>query len=880
MKKTLTVLVTVFLAVCLLVSCDNEDPFFHTVRFDSNGGSSVAEQIVADGEKAERPDNPTYGNYAFMEWQLDGEAYNFDTPVTSDITLKAVWTKYVVSFDSDGGSAVDYEYVLEDGKVRKPSDPTKSGYTFIGWYNGGAAFDFNTVITSDICLLAVWQENTAPVYHTVTFDSDGGNTTYESQSVLEKEIAYNPGTPSREGYTFLGWYNGDVEYDFRRKVTGDITLKAKWGYTVTFKADATETINNQYVVVAPNGTVSADEVTTPKKQNFTFTGWFIDDATEFELGKTKVTENYTLTAKWEESQHTCVVNYNSSKYRNVAYGLKGDELSLADWEITTELIEKAGDSFLGWYYGDTQYLRTGENWNTTKIDVSNKKDFSVTAIWDTSDSYKTITFKNGENTVLTMAVKYEGEINLPIDYTLTNDKGEIATWYEEGKTSSPFDFETIITANTTLTTTTTWSTAYTVKFMVDGKTYLEEKVGDKAKANFDFDVPDREGYTWGGWYEDGVESSFNQSTQITKNYTLNAKFNEVTYIVIFNVEDGSPDGYATTVFWNNTAKKYGDTIAASEVETPVPKDGWTFDGWYYAGIGTDSKDGEITPQKFEFGKTVITENTIVMGKWTYQVTFDATGAVEGTAVASQWVVDGDTVQKPADPTSSFTGDYLIKTFDYWSKDNPADVENPTEFDFKNTKIDEPITLYAVWRDLKVGDRGPSGGYIFYDRGERPYGEWRYYEAAPVNLISRYTSAENLSGVPSTSVEVGQGFMNTYNLLTTTLSTEYPAAIACINYTVTNNGKPCAGWLLPSMKELMLMCSELAAKNLGSWPLDGQYLSSTAIPGSSRMVYGVNFTYRSTATLLCYCNYYVRPMKEYPNSLDYELEELLKLKNNQ
>ena len=869
MKKTLTVLVTVFLAACLFVSCDNEDPFFHTVRFDSNGGSGVAEQIVADGEKAERPDDPTYGENVFMGWQLNGEAYTFDTPVTSNITLKAVWTKYVVSFDSDGGSAVDYECVLEGGKAREPADPTKSGSTFIGWYNGGTAFDFNTVITSDMCLLAVWQENTASVYYKVSFDVDGVKA-YADQSVRENETASNPGTPAKDGYSFAGWYNGDVKYDFSSKVTGDITLKAKWGYTVTFKADDTETINNQYVVVAANGTVSADEVMTPKKTNYTFVKWIIDGtSSEFEVGKTPVTKDLTVKAEWTASKHTCVVNYADSDYANTVWGMTGDELCFADWEITTELIKKTAeteDNFLGWYYNGKEYLMSNSTeWNSTVL-IPEGDYFAVTAIWKAGAEYKTVTFKDSYKTVLTVYVENAKSILPPSDWTLTDSEGKIAVWKKKNETSA-YDFDNAI--NEDITLVADWADKCTVTFTVDGDTYFVDEVGKDGIERLSFDKPTREGYDFKGWQKDGKD--FNNKTDfIDGDITLTAKMEKKKYNVIFYSVDGSEAGAKASI--ENI--EHGAVISASSAPSVTTPEGWKFDGWYYAGIGKTIEDGKLTPQKFEFDKTVITEDTLIIGKWSYQVTFDATGAVEGTAVDSQWVVDGDTVQKPVDPTSSFTGDYLIKTFAYWSL-----TKNGEEYDF-STPVTGPITLYAVWRDLKVGDRGPSGGYIFYDRGEQPYGEWRYYEAAPVNLISRYTSAENLSGVPSTSVEVGQGFTNTYNLLTTTLSTEYPAAIACINYTVTNNGKPCAGWLLPSMKELMLMCSELAAKNLGSWPLDGQYLSSTAIPGSSRMVYGVNFTYRSTATLLCYCNYYVRPMKEYPNSLDYELEELLKLKNNQ
>ena len=64
-----------------------------TVSFDSNGGTAVAPQTINKGEKATRPANPTMDGYTFVNWYLDGEVYDFNTPVTEDITLHAQWKK-------------------------------------------------------------------------------------------------------------------------------------------------------------------------------------------------------------------------------------------------------------------------------------------------------------------------------------------------------------------------------------------------------------------------------------------------------------------------------------------------------------------------------------------------------------------------------------------------------------------------------------------------------------------------------------------------------------------------------------------------------------------------------------------------------------------
>lgn len=63
----------------------------YTVAFNSDGGSAVASQRVLNGKTATQPANPTKNGFNFVEWQHDGTAYNFSTPVTADITLTAVW---------------------------------------------------------------------------------------------------------------------------------------------------------------------------------------------------------------------------------------------------------------------------------------------------------------------------------------------------------------------------------------------------------------------------------------------------------------------------------------------------------------------------------------------------------------------------------------------------------------------------------------------------------------------------------------------------------------------------------------------------------------------------------------------------------------------
>ncbi|WP_339787703.1 InlB B-repeat-containing protein [Paenibacillus sp. FSL R7-0313] len=136
----------------------------YTVTFESNEGSSVDAQTVEYDGQAIAPAVPTKDGYIFSGWYSDAglnEAYSFTTPVTDNLTLYAKWTsdKLTVSFDSNGGSAVDDQVVSPGGHATAPTAPMWEGYVFAGWYSdleGTIAYDFQTAVTSSLTLYAKW----------------------------------------------------------------------------------------------------------------------------------------------------------------------------------------------------------------------------------------------------------------------------------------------------------------------------------------------------------------------------------------------------------------------------------------------------------------------------------------------------------------------------------------------------------------------------------------------------------------------------------------------------------------------------------------------------------------------------------------------------
>lgn len=152
----------------VIVSSDL-DPFAtKTVTFDVNEGSYVPPQYVASGETAELPvPAPIRDGYTFAGWYTDddtfADAWDFDDSITDDLTLYAKWSvsSWIVTFDSDGGTLVDPQYVEFGALVTRPEDPIKTGYNFIGWYADPEfadawRFGYDTMPDESITLYAKW----------------------------------------------------------------------------------------------------------------------------------------------------------------------------------------------------------------------------------------------------------------------------------------------------------------------------------------------------------------------------------------------------------------------------------------------------------------------------------------------------------------------------------------------------------------------------------------------------------------------------------------------------------------------------------------------------------------------------------------------------
>lgn len=152
----------VLLTVFLFVGCSNTNTY--TVSFDSMGGTTIDSQTVKAGESVKKPSDPQKEGFTFVEWQLNDESYDFNLPVSQDITLTAFYkikegTEIVsITLDYQNGQENKTVEIIKGGQCVEPLKPQKSGYEFVGWYTNEEKFDFSKSISENIILIAKWKK--------------------------------------------------------------------------------------------------------------------------------------------------------------------------------------------------------------------------------------------------------------------------------------------------------------------------------------------------------------------------------------------------------------------------------------------------------------------------------------------------------------------------------------------------------------------------------------------------------------------------------------------------------------------------------------------------------------------------------------------------
>ena len=201
----------------------------YTVTFDPTGGSEVTTKTidVLYGEQLGDMPVPKREGYVFLGWYdalVGGKCYGdsegkgasqYDK--TENCTLYAQWVinRYTITFDTAGGSEIAPITQEYGTHITAPADPTREGYTFIGWDKEIPT----TMPAENMTVTAQWEIN----QYTITFDTAGGSEIAPITQDYGTAITA-PADPTREGYTFIGW---DREIP-KTMPAENITITAQW----------------------------------------------------------------------------------------------------------------------------------------------------------------------------------------------------------------------------------------------------------------------------------------------------------------------------------------------------------------------------------------------------------------------------------------------------------------------------------------------------------------------------------------------------------------------------------------------------------------------------------------------------------------------------
>ncbi|KAK3582600.1 hypothetical protein CHS0354_024154 [Potamilus streckersoni] len=543
-----------------------------------------------------------------------------------------------VTFNTDGGTSIPQQTITVGEKIKMPSNPTKEGYTFEGWYidkEHKIAFA-NGNVTGNITLYAKWTTGgtttggtttDGTTQFTITLNANGGGfgtVTNGSGTapVTTKTIAIasggtvpeNTGLPTKAGFTILKWNTkaDGTGTDFvfgTTKVTADMTIYAQWVIAITLTLDAnggtaTNTKDVTWITTSSGGDLSSKGGVTrttasiivgsgkfvtfptsglPTRTGYRLTGWNTEangSGTDFVFGTTTVTASITIYAQWIET-FILTLNENGGTAGSTTT-ITVDKGSTATFP-TSGLPTRTNYILSGW---NTEANGSGTAFVFGKTKVT--ADMTIYAQWRVNPADQvTVTFNTGVEglTIDPVAVIRGEKVTKPADPTRANYA--FRGWYKDANLIYAFDFANeVITANITLYAK--WTAIYTVTFNSNSGSFVSNVTVNHGEKVTKPEDPTRANYAFRGWFKDAnLIYAFDFANEtITSNITLYAKWN-VLYTVTFDANGGKFDD--------------GSSIHTKKVSSPRIEVGdmltHTFMGWYYSSGG-----------EFSLATTVVTSD--------------------------------------------------------------------------------------------------------------------------------------------------------------------------------------------------------------------------------------------------------------------------------
>lgn len=231
---------TIGIGLCTYIFTRESQPAaseYHTVKFDSKGGSKINDIIVEHGKSIEKPTDPTRQGFTFENWKNGENSWDFSRNIVlKDLTLEGTWdiNTYQISYDLNGGSITETNpltyNIQSDFSFSKP---TKDGSIFVGWYDEENVKHDNIKpgMTGDLSLSAKWIQSLI----VKSLDETRGQveTTIDDTDQLSVTVKNIP--IDNKYHNFVGWYNENDQllstnqtYSFKLSTTATTYINAKY----------------------------------------------------------------------------------------------------------------------------------------------------------------------------------------------------------------------------------------------------------------------------------------------------------------------------------------------------------------------------------------------------------------------------------------------------------------------------------------------------------------------------------------------------------------------------------------------------------------------------------------------------------------------------
>lgn len=330
----------------------------------NNGTDETSTQNIYGGKGTLKANTFTNPGKVFAGWATSaggevGYADGAEIAVDRNTDLYAVWgDAYTVTFVNDG-KTTDTASVAQNTAIdtKIPADPTKKGYTFEGWFNGGEKLTAETKITGDVTYTAKW----TAIRYTIKFDknaADAVGSMNDISATYDEEVQLPLCAFTRDGYDFNGWgtsrgsiKDGAAVKNLTDKGGATYNLYATWKgkevkVTLDFNYEGKERETRTGTVGSTKYYAKIDD---PVRTGYLFEGWF--DAAE---GGNEITNQYKFTAKDAEKGVTLYAHWSEAV--TITFDANGGSCS-----PTTKDIKKgtaygslpeasmSGKAFDGWY---------------------------------------------------------------------------------------------------------------------------------------------------------------------------------------------------------------------------------------------------------------------------------------------------------------------------------------------------------------------------------------------------------------------------------------------------------------------------------------------------------------------------------------------------